>query len=140
MLGSADAVFIRRPDKISADLDFFRISNYAFVSCSLGHLDIALSALQKLDFSPGSRGPETILHKFCSDLIDASESMPVCFPPSFSEARLRRKIPLIDRSLFGETSPLENCLRQYQFRELADEVRSLRLEQVTRISSFEARS
>jgi FkbM family methyltransferase len=136
MLGSADAVFIRRPEEINASFDFARRSNYVLVSCSLGHFDLALSALQKIDLPSDSPKPDTVLKKFCSDLKRASEAMPVYFPPSFLEARSKNKIPQIENLLFSEITPLEQCLRQYQFTVLANEVKSFRLEQVNKISKF----
>ena len=135
MLGSADAVFIRRPEEINASFDVTRRSNYVLVSCALGHFDLAISALQKIDFLLESPKSDTVLKKFCLDLKLASEAMPICFPPSFLEARSQKKPPQIENLLFEEITPLEQCLRQYQFTVLANEVKSLRLEQVDKISN-----
>lgn len=136
MHGSSDAVFIRRPEEINACSDITRISNYVLVSCSLGHFDLALSVLRKIDFPSESPKSDTVLNKFCSDLKRASEAMPVYFPPSFLEARSKKKIAQIENLLFNEITPLEQCLRQYQFTLLANEVKSLRLEQINKISNL----
>jgi FkbM family methyltransferase len=137
MLGSADAVFIRRPEEINASFDTVRISNYVLVSCSLGHFDLALSVLQKIDFSSESLQSDSVLIKFFSDLKLALAAMPVCFPPTFLEARSKTKIPQIENLLFGEITPLEECLIQYQFTMLASQVKNLRLEQVKKISNYQ---
>lgn len=137
MLGSADAVFIRSPEQIHVSLDIARTSNYVLVSCSLGHVDLALSALQKIDCPSGSSQLDTVLIKFCSDLKRASAAMPVCFPPTFLEARSEKKLPQIENLLFEEITPIEQCLRQYQFTVLSTEVKNLRLEQVKRISNYQ---
>jgi len=134
MLGSADAVFIRRPDEINTRFDIARRANYVLVSCCLGHFDLAFAALQTIDFPPDAPKSDIILKKFCFDLMRASEAMPVYFPLSFKEARLQKEMPKIENLLFNEITPLEQCLRQYQFAALANEIKSLRLEQVAKIS------
>ena len=107
------------------------------MSCSLGHFDLALSVLQKLDFSSESLQSDSVLIKFFSDLKLALAAMPVCFPPTFLEARSKTKIPQIENLLFGEITPLEECLIQYQFTMLASQVKNLRLEQVKKISNYQ---
>lgn len=139
MLGSADAVFIRNPDEISQHSGHTRVLNYALICCALGHLDLALAALRGFNFPLGVDDSENPIHEFCSDLSRASQAMPSYFPPSFSEMRIGPEVPPIDQLLLSENTPLENCLRDYRFLHLADAVKSLRLEQVSRISSGEGR-
>ena len=135
MLGSADAVFVRNPNEINKDQGFTRVLNYAWVCCALGHLDLALVALQSFDLLLKRHVPEDALQSICYDLIRASRVMPIYFPPSFSEIRVGTPSRPINEMLFGEDTPIEVCLRDYQFFTLADAVKSLRLDQVSRLAN-----
>ena len=147
LMGSADAVFIRDPRRISGSKDFIRLSKYAFSACICGHLDLAIWPLLNLDWSRESVVNENKLNIFINGLIDLVPSIPNIYPMSFVELSQKNQevkkdtsnykaslykyclnwiyltIPILNRT------PIEKYLQAFGFKKLADEVRLIRIKQ-----------
>ena len=129
--GSLDAMFIRDPRHLPADLSPERATRFVIAACILGHADLAASVLLRVtEHFPESVDPAMA---FARRLREAVLEMPQHFPPTFLEAKLAEKTGRGSRPARNEQvpthSPFESCLRGAGFTDLADQVRQFRFDQ-----------